>query len=152
MVRTLTPDIFNIIICMCKSLCVTNTWICWVLSCLSSFFMCAHSSVQFSLSVMSDFLWPHGLQHARVPYSSPTPRAYSNSCPLSRWCNPMISSSVIPFSPHLQSFPASGSFLFFFLSFFFFYGIHTFMKIILQDSQGKMFAHWWEGEKCRLWS
>ena len=111
MVRTLTPDIFNIIICMCKSLCVTNIWICWVLSCLSSFFMCAHSSVQFSLSVVSDFLWPHGLQHARVPYSSPTPRAYSNSCPLSWWCNPMISSSVIPFSPHLQSFPASGSFL-----------------------------------------
>ena len=56
-------------------------------------------------------LWPHGLQHARLPCPSPTPRAYSNSCPLSRWCHPTISSSVIPFSSCLQSFPASGSFL-----------------------------------------
>ena len=53
---------------------------------------------------------PHGLQHARLPCPSPTPRACSNSCPLSRWCHPTISSSVIPFSPCLQSFPASGSF------------------------------------------
>ena len=68
------------------------------------------SSVQFSLSVMSDALWPHGLQHARLPCPSPTHGAYSNSCPLSRWCHPTISSSVIPFSSHLQSFPASGSF------------------------------------------
>ena len=67
------------------------------------------SSVQFNCSVMSDSLWPHGLQHARPPCPSPTPRAYSNSCPLSRWCHPTISSSVIPFS-HLQSFPALGSF------------------------------------------
>ena len=59
---------------------------------------------------MSDSLWPHGLQHARLPCPSPTPRVYSNSCPLSRWCHPTISSSVIPFSSHLQSFPASGSF------------------------------------------
>ena len=59
---------------------------------------------------MSDSLWPHGLQHARPPCPSPTPGAYSNSCPLSRWCHPTISSSVIPFSCHLQSFPASGSF------------------------------------------
>ena len=64
----------------------------------------------FSHSVMSDSLWPHGLQHARPPYPSPTPGVYSNSCPLSRWCHPTISSSVIPFSSHLQSFPASGSF------------------------------------------
>ena len=68
------------------------------------------SSVQFSHSVMPDPLWPHGLQHARLPCSSPTPRAYSNSCPLSRWCHPTISSSVIPFSSHFQSFSASGSF------------------------------------------
>ena len=58
---------------------------------------------------MSDSLWPHELQHARLPCPSPTPRAYSNSCPLSRWRHPTILSSVIPFS-HLQSFPASGSF------------------------------------------
>ena len=65
---------------------------------------------QFSLSVMSDSLWPHGLQHARPPCPSPTPRAYLNSCPLSWWCHPTISSFVVPFSSHLQSFPASGSF------------------------------------------
>ena len=67
------------------------------------------SSVQFSCSVLSDYLWPHGLQHTRLPCPSPTPGAYSNSCPLSRWCHPTTSSSVIPFSC-LQSFPASGSF------------------------------------------
>ena len=59
---------------------------------------------------MSDSLWPHGLQHARLPCPSPTPRACSNSCPLSQWCHPTISSSVVPFSSCLQSFPASGSF------------------------------------------
>ena len=68
------------------------------------------SLVQFSCSVVSDSLQPHGLQHARLPYPSPTPRVYSNSCPLSQWCHPTISSSVIPFSSFLQSFPASGSF------------------------------------------
>ena len=68
------------------------------------------SSVQFSCSVMSDSLWSHGLQHARPPCLSPTPGVYSNSCPLSRWCHPTISSSVIPFSSYLQSFPPSGSF------------------------------------------
>ena len=66
-------------------------------------------SVQFSLSVVSDSLWPHGLQHTRPPCPSPTHRVYSNSCPLSWWCHPTISFPVIPFS-HLQSFPASGSF------------------------------------------
>ena len=66
------------------------------------------SSVQFSSSVMSDSLWPHGPQHARPPCPSPTPGAYPNSCPLSRWCHPTISSSVIPFSSCPQSFPASG--------------------------------------------
>ena len=68
------------------------------------------SSVQFSRSVVSDSLWPHGPRHARPPCPSPTPRLYSNSCPLSRWCHPTISSSVIPFSSCPQSFPASGSF------------------------------------------
>ena len=68
------------------------------------------SSVQFSRSVVSDSLWPHGLQHARLLCLSPTPRVYSNSRPLSWWCHPTISSYVIPFSSRLQSFPASGSF------------------------------------------
>ena len=65
---------------------------------------------QFSCSVVSYSLQLHGLQHARLPCLSPTPKAYSNSCPSSQWCHPAISSSVIPFSSHLQSFPASGSF------------------------------------------
>ena len=60
---------------------------------------------------MSDSLWPHGLQYARPPCPSPTPGVDSNSCPLHRWCHPTISSSVIPYSSCLQSFPASGSFL-----------------------------------------
>ena len=68
------------------------------------------SSVQFSRSVVSNSLQPHGLQHARPPCPSPTLRVYPNSCPLSWWCHPTISSSVIPFSSCLQSFPASGSF------------------------------------------
>ena len=59
---------------------------------------------------MSDSLWPHGLQHTRPPCPSPTPGVYPNSCPLSRWCHPTISSSVISFSSCPQSFPASGSF------------------------------------------
>ena len=66
------------------------------------------SSVQSS--VLSDSWWPHGLQHARPPCPSAIPRVYSNSSPLSRWCHPTISSSVLPFSFFLQSFPTSGSF------------------------------------------
>ena len=68
------------------------------------------SSVQFSHSVLSDSLRPHESQHSRPPCPSQTPGVYSNSCPLSRWCHPAISSSVVPFSSCLQSFPASGSF------------------------------------------
>ena len=68
------------------------------------------SSVQFSHSVVSDFLWPHELQHARPPCPSPTPRVHSNSRPSSQWCHPAISSSVVPFSSCLQSPPASESF------------------------------------------
>ena len=68
------------------------------------------TSVWFSHSVVPDSLQPHGLQHSRPPCPSPTPRLYSNSCPLSRCCHPTISSSVVPFSSRLQSFPASGSF------------------------------------------
>ena len=73
-------------------------------------FSIANYSVQFSCSVVSDSLRPHGSQHARPPCSSPTPGVYPNSCPLSQWCHPAISSSVIPFSSCPQSLPASGSF------------------------------------------
>ena len=66
--------------------------------------------VQFNCSGMSNSLWLHGLQHTRLCCPSPTPRACSNSCPSSQWCHPTISSSVIPFSSHFQSCPASGSF------------------------------------------
>ena len=65
---------------------------------------------QFSHSVVSNSLRPHGLQHTRPPCPSPTPGVYSNSCPLSQWCYPIISSSVVPFSSCLQSFPTLGSF------------------------------------------
>ena len=61
-------------------------------------------------SVMTDSLWPHGLQHTRPPCPLPIPGVYLNSCPLSRWCHPTISSSVVPLSTCLQSFPASGFF------------------------------------------
>ena len=74
---------------------LTKTWLC---------------TVQFSCSVMSDFLRHHRLQHTRPPCPSPTPGVYSSSCPLSQWCHPTISSSVVPFSSCPQSFPASGSF------------------------------------------
>ena len=67
-------------------------------------------SVQFSHSVVSDSLRPHELQHARPPCPSPAPGVYPNPCPLSRWCHPAISSSVLPFSSCLQSLPSSGSF------------------------------------------
>ena len=68
------------------------------------------SSVQFSRSFVSNYLWPHGLQHTRPPCPSPTPGVYSNSCPLSWWCHPTITSSVIPFSSCLQYLPAWGYF------------------------------------------
>jgi len=70
----------------------------------------ANTSIQFSHSVMSDSLGPHGLQHTRPPGLSPTPGVYSNSCLLSWWCHPTISSSVVPFSSRFQSFLALGSF------------------------------------------
>ena len=70
----------------------------------------SHSSVQLSRSVVYDSLQLHGLQHARLPCLSPSPGVFSNSCPLSRWCHPTSSSSVIPFSSCLQSFPTLGSF------------------------------------------
>ena len=70
-----------------------------------------NSRLLLSRSVMSDSLQPRGMQHAKLPCPSPPPGAYSNSCPLSQWCHPTISISVIPFSSCLQSFPALGSFL-----------------------------------------
>ena len=73
-------------------------------------YICSVSSVQFSHSVMFNSLWPHESQHTRPPCPSPTPRVYPNLCPLSRWCHPSISTSVVPFSSCPQSFPASGSF------------------------------------------
>ena len=78
-----------------------------LLVCLMNWF----NSVQFSSVTQSwPTLWPHGLQHARPPCPSATPGVYSNSCPLSRWCHPTISPSVVPFSSCTQFFPASGSF------------------------------------------
>ena len=98
-----------------------NLWL-WLLkfdripkeiSFLLSYLLCCMlviSSVQFGHSVVSDSLQPRGLQYAKFPCPSPSPRAYSNSCPSSQWCYPTISSSVVPFSSCLQSFSASGSF------------------------------------------
>ena len=86
-------------ICMTEPLC-----------CLPKTITTLLNGYQFSRSVVANSLRLHGLQHARPPCPSPTPRVYSNSCPLSRWCHPTISSSVDLFSSHLQSFPASGSF------------------------------------------
>ena len=77
---------------------------------LSYFLNSLNTSVQFSCSVVSDSLRPHEPQHARPPSPSPIPRVYPNSHPLSRWCHPAISSSVVPFSFCLQSFPASEAF------------------------------------------
>ena len=74
-------------------------------------YMWLEFSVQVSWSAVSNSLRPHGLQHARLPCPSPSPGAYSNSCPLIQWYHPAVSSSVVPFSSCLQSFPASRSFL-----------------------------------------
>ena len=73
-------------------------------------FTLENRSAQFRISVISDSSQPHGLQHPRPPFPSSTPQVYSNSCPLSWWCHPTISSFVVPISSYLQSFPASGSF------------------------------------------
>ena len=80
---------------------LTTTW---------KFYAAGISLLQFSHSVVSSALQPHGRQHSSPPCSSPTPRVYPNSCPLSQWCHPTISSSVVPFSCCLQSCPALGSF------------------------------------------
>ena len=82
---------------------------CWATG-EASVYLTQFSSIQFSLPVMSHSLRPHELQHARPPCPSPTPGAHSNLCPLSRWCQLIISLSVVPFSSRPQSFPAAGSF------------------------------------------
>ena len=86
----------------------------WLLTTWNFYFVlidrAVFSSVQFSRSVVSDSLRPYGVPHARPPCPSPTPKVYSNSCPLSQWSHPTSSSSVVTFSACLQSFPASGSF------------------------------------------
>ena len=83
---------------------------CWILSkAFPASIEIIISSVQLSHSVVSDSLRPHEPQHARPPCPSPTPGVYPNSCPCSWWCHPTISSSVVPFSSCLQSFPASGA-------------------------------------------
>ena len=84
---------------------------CYVSVCLRYGFRMFTLKLLFSCSVISNSLQSHGLQHASLPYPSPYPGACLNSCPLSRWCKPTISSSVIPFSSCPQSLPASGSFL-----------------------------------------
>ena len=89
---------FQLLFCFCAHLHSKSSWK-----------NCLYLMVQLGCLVVSDCLWPHGLQHTRPPCPSPTPRVYLNSYPLSRWRHPSISSSVLPFS-HLQSFPASGSF------------------------------------------
>ena len=91
-------------VCVCVCVCVYNMYFQII------FHYSLFSSFQFSHSVVSIYLRLHWLQHARLPCPSPIPKAYSNSSPSSRWCNPTISSSVVPFSFCLQSFPVSGSF------------------------------------------
>ena len=91
--------------------------------------------IQFSYSVMSYSLWPHGLQHTRLPCPSPTPGACLNSCSSSQWCHLTISSSVVCFSSHLQSFPASGPFLWsqFFTSQYWSFSFSTVLPMNIQD-------------------
>ena len=122
---------YLIIVFTCISIIISNVehlFTCLLLTCISSLEKClfkfsAHFSTGFlfswllssmlllSCSGVSNYLWPCGWQHTWLPCPSPSPRAFSNSCPLSRWCQPTISTSITPFSSSLQSFPATGSFL-----------------------------------------
>ena len=86
------------VFCICESVFHTHSFVLFFLLLL------------FSHTVVSNSLRPQGLQHARLPFPSPSPGVFSNSCPLTQWCHPTISSSIVPFSCCLQSFPASGSF------------------------------------------
>ena len=100
-----THSIIMILLSHKKCSLFINYCLLYIIPCL---FVCYN--VQFSHSVVSDFLRPHESQHTRPPCPSPTPRVYPNSCPSSWWCHPVISSSVVPFSSCPQSLPASGSF------------------------------------------
>ena len=94
-----------------KLLILTTIWRKFLISCYAEDTRHEYIMYQFSpVTVTSDSLRPHGPQHTRLPCPSPSPRVYPNWCPLSQWCHPTISSSVIPFSSCLQSFPASESF------------------------------------------
>ena len=108
------------------------------------------NSVQFSRSVVSVSLRPHGLQHPEPPCPSPTPKVYSNSCPLSRWCHLTISSSVIPFSSCPQSFPASGSFPMsrFFASGGQRIGVSASASVFPMNIQGNLLNDWLVGSPC----
>ena len=99
-----THSIIMILLSHKKCSLFINYCLLYIIPCL---FVCYN--VQFSHSVVSDFLRPHESQHTRPPCPSPTPRVYPNSCPSSWWCHPVISSSVVPFSSCPQSLPASGS-------------------------------------------
>ena len=98
----------------------------------------------FSCSVVSDSLWLNGLQLTRLPRPSPSPRLCSNSCPLSPWCHPTISSSVVPFSSCLQSFPASASFLMSQLS------LHQVAKVLELQLQHQSFQWVFRVDFCRI--
>ena len=96
-------------VCVCIYICMcVCMYVCmYITECVGVCLFYECMSVQFSISVMSNSLWPHGLQHARLPCPPPTPEACSNPCPLRKWCHPTISSSVVPFSSCLQFFTAS---------------------------------------------
>ena len=125
-------------------LCQVGLWIIlsWRLS--RSSWLKKNFSVHFSRSIVSNSLWPHGLQHARLSSPSPTPGTYLNSCPLSRWWHPTISFSIIPFSSCLQSFLQSGYFP---ISQFFLSGVQNIggsasasvLPVNIQD----LFPLWW---------
>ena len=107
-------------------------------------------SVQFSHSVVSDFLWPHESQHAKPPCPSPTPRVHSDSCPSSQWCHPAISSSVVPFSSCPQSLPSSESFP---TSQLFAWGgqstgVSALASFLPKRSQGRSLLEWTGGSLC----
>ena len=106
------------------------------------------SSVQFSHSVVSNSLQPHEPQHARPPCPSPTPGVYPNACPLSWWCHPTVSSSVVPFSSCPQSFPASGSFQ---MSQLFTSGGQSIGASASTRELNKVFPSWGKGEKSQGW-
>ena len=127
-----------------------NTGVGWHFLLHGFWLRCVNLKHQFSCSVMSDSSRPHEPQHVRPPCPSPTPRVYSNSCPLSWWCQPTISSSVVSFSSHLQSFPASGSFA---ISQFFASGgqsirVSVLASVLPMNIQDWFLSDWLVGSLC----